>query len=123
MSSKYLYILLDIDDTLLDFGSSEYVALTSSCEQFGVDFSDELLLTFRSINHDLWSRYERKEVTLNHLRHERFRKLISCVDPDIGVDEFGSHFITKLVASPVLVDGAKELCQFLVGRFTLCLLS
>ena len=123
MPSHYTHILLDIDDTLLDFGGSEHIAMAAACARFEVDYTEELLSAFRHINHDLWSKYERKEVTLTHLRRERFNKLIRCVDPEIVVDDFGSHFISTLVDSPVLVDGALDLVKYLSERYKICLLS
>ena len=52
----YKYVFLDMDDTLLDFGAAERVALTRAYQELGIRVSEALLDRYHVINNEHWER-------------------------------------------------------------------
>ncbi len=67
--------LLDLDDTLLDFGQAERANLTYSLAACGVEADDALIRLFHVINDALWKALERGELTRERLLALRFERL------------------------------------------------
>ncbi|MFZ5351812.1 MAG: YjjG family noncanonical pyrimidine nucleotidase [Bacillota bacterium] len=74
----YDIILMDLDNTILDFDSAEKDSFRKVIESIGLNYTDELLQRYKKINESLWSRLEQgklsKEVVLN-TRFSEFFKL------------------------------------------------
>lgn len=51
--------LFDLDQTLLDFHASEYIALRTVLTGSGLSFSDEIYRAFRAYNKSLWLELEK----------------------------------------------------------------
>ena len=54
------FLLLDLDDTILDFQKAEHVALSKTLTCFGLDPSEEVLKRYNKINRAHWEALERK---------------------------------------------------------------
>lgn len=80
----YDIILMDLDNTILDFDVAEKDSFRKIIESTGLNYTDELLQQYKKINRSLWNRLEQgklsKEVVLN-TRFSEFFKLY-----DIQVD-------------------------------------
>ena len=89
----YKTILLDIDNTLLDYPKAEKYAIKATFEDFDF-FSngsesefEEIKKEYKVINDLLWEKLEKGEITSTELKVERFRmehfflmKLKRCVN-------------------------------------------
>ncbi len=81
-------LLMDLDNTILDFTRSEKEALTYMLKHYGVTPSDELLNKYASINQKYWGLLEKKEALredIVYLRFEEFFK--TCLDREINGHE------------------------------------
>ena len=56
-------IFLDLDDTLLDFGAAERVAVSKTFREFGLEPTEALLRRYSEINKQQWECFERGEIT------------------------------------------------------------
>ena len=56
-------ILLDLDDTLLDFGAAEHAALTRAFAEFGISTDEAVMRRYSEINANCWRRLERGEIS------------------------------------------------------------
>ena len=54
MSMKYQVILLDADNTLLDFDACEHKAFFCAMQDLGMDATDALYDTYNAINAQCW---------------------------------------------------------------------
>ena len=68
-------ILLDLDDTILDFHKQERIALTSTLNKIGIEPSEETLALYSRINLAHWKRLEIGELTRYEVLHGRFTEL------------------------------------------------
>ena len=58
------YVLLDIDDTLLDFGKAEAAAIKKTFDRIGVPSTPEVIALYSRINDEHWAMLERGELPL-----------------------------------------------------------
>lgn len=56
---NYELLLFDVDGTFFDYDYTEKSALISSLTEFDIEFTEEFLSIYRSINHDIWKEFER----------------------------------------------------------------
>lgn len=106
--------LFDLDQTLLDFHASEYVALKTIINSNGYDFSDELYNFFKARNKELWLEYEKGLITRNGLFETRFKLLFEKCGADTKKMELlkiNGDFISEMSRNGVLMSGALELLQ------------
>lgn len=67
-------LLMDLDNTILDFTRSEREALTKALEHYNIKATDELLEQYALINQKYWALLERKEVTREEILYKRFEE-------------------------------------------------
>ena len=75
----YRYLLIDNDDTLMDFHLAEQHALGDTLRRHGIPDSEDILSQYHAINQALWKALERGETTQAKLKVERFRQLLAAL--------------------------------------------
>ena len=101
--------LFDLDQTLLDFHASEYIALEKVLKENGFLFSDEIYRAFKEYNKTLWPELEKGNITRQELFAKRFRYIIlQCGgDPEaFDLLKINDDFIRIMSQNGVLMDGA-----------------
>ena len=66
-------ILLDVDNTLLDFNKCAEYAMRAACKKMGVEFFGGMTVVFHEINNRLWLGIEKGEITKAQLHRNRWR--------------------------------------------------
>jgi len=116
---KYTALLLDADDTLLDFKSAEKHALAEAFDSLGLPYGDGIFDVYHRVNDALWKAYERKEIEKSAIRVGRFRDLFAETgmkgDPEILADEY----VEKLSMQGQMIPGARDFLEKLQGKFEL----
>ena len=77
---KYKYIIFDLDDTLLDFRAVERIALEEVFIHYDIDYSQENIQKYRSINDTLWSQLEDGLVSKDEVLYSRFAYFFNEID-------------------------------------------
>ena len=67
-------VLMDIDDTLLDFGKCAEQAMRIGFAEWGLPYDDSTYATFTRINDGLWLMIERGELTTQQLFEFRWTR-------------------------------------------------
>lgn len=116
-------ILIDIDDTLLDFNECSRYSMKCALEKRGMAYSDVLYATFHRINNGLWQDLEKRIITKDELYRIRWNKIFDALGIDADGVDFESDFRRGLAESAVLVDDAKALLEYLSGKYTVCAAS
>lgn len=116
-------ILIDIDDTLLDFNECSRYSMKRALEKRGMDYSDTLYETFHRINNGLWQDLERRIITKDELYRIRWNLIFKALGMDADGVDFERDFRRGLAESAILVDGAKELLSYLSEKYTVCAAS
>jgi 2-haloacid dehalogenase len=110
---KYDVILLDVDNTLLDFTKSMQAALKETLEKFGVIYTDKIYARYNEINDNGWLRFERGEIEKGRMLIERFETLFAEIGLHIDCSTINDEYLTALSRYAFVLPGAKELCEAL----------
>lgn len=92
--------LVDMDDTLFDFGRTEQINLTNTLARFGIVIDSRGRLRFHMINQQLWEAYERGEITKEQIKTRRFERLF---------DEYGYSGNIAAI-SDAYFESFKDIC-------------
>ncbi len=112
-------VLIDIDDTLLNFRKSAETAIRLCFEKYGLDFTPNVIETFHTINDELWRKIERKELTKPELYNLRWVTIFSALGIDRNGVEMESLFRSTLSGIAEPVDNAYELLEYLYKKYPL----
>ena len=116
MKKNYDTLLLDADDTLLDFGKTEKAALENTFDEYGLKLTEEIRAIYKTINHELWSAFERGEITKETITSTRFSRVFDTVGYRVDGRTFHLDYQKALGRGYFLIDGARELCEKLAGK-------
>lgn len=117
-------VLIDIDNTLLDFDEAIRTSLQVGFKKFGLgEFTEEMFVVFNRINTAMWQRLEKGEIDLAQLKKERYNAVFKELGVDFDGVEYEKWFRTYLYDCVIPVDGAFELLESLKGKYTLCTAS
>lgn len=121
---KYELLLLDADDTLFDYKKGEEFAFFKSLEEFGISYEfDSYLDQYRSINSRIWKEFERKEITAEELKTERFKRLFEATGLDKNPADFSNTYLKNLSYATFLIPGVDELLNELSGNIRLAIIT
>ena len=105
----YRYLVVDNDDTLMDFHRAERHALTDTLRSHGIPDGQETLALYHHINQALWKALERGETTQAKLKVERFRQLLAALGKEeSAAAALGEDFATALGQYHFLLPGAED---------------
>jgi HAD superfamily hydrolase (TIGR01549 family) len=114
-------VLIDVDNTLLDFDGYVKFAMKTGFEQFGfIKYEDWMYDEFCVINHGYWSAYEKGEVSYEYILNNRwdsvFEKL-GIVGDGVAFEKF---FKGTLFNNAILINGAIDALKYLSGKYVVC---
>lgn len=127
----YTDIFIDFDDTIYDTHGNAVIALGELYEHFELgrffDNLDAFTTPYWTANIELWGQYSRGEIERDYLMVERFRRPLSCGK---GLDtskafclEVSDKFLELCSVKSNLVEGARELLDYLHGKYHLHICS
>ena len=112
-------ILLDVDNTLLDFDKSATEVIKKLFSKMGLTYTDNVFRTFIRINDGLWKKIEKAEITREQLHNIRWDTVFS----ELGITADGKRaeklFLDGLHSVAIPVDGAKEILGYLSAKYAL----
>ncbi len=110
-------VLIDIDNTIIDFNASAYLAMRNAFTVFGLEVPNELFPTFKRINDGLWQRIERGELTREGLHKVRWNAIFNELGVKFDGVLFEKRFLAELFNSAVPIDGAREILEYLSEKY------
>lgn len=119
----YRAILIDLDDTILDFGTAEHVAIAKTFRDIGLEPTAELLRRYSEINLSQWEAFERGEITRDTVLIRRFELLFRELGLSAEAQRVEDIYRGYLGIGHYFVDGAVELLEYLAPRYDLYLAS
>ena len=117
------YVLLDIDDTILDFKKAEAIAVKKTFELMGIAADEKLIARYSEINQRQWERLERGELTREQVLVERFRILFDEIGVSAPAEMAQVTYENLLSIGHYFIDGAEELLNELYGKYELYVVS
>ena len=94
---RYRYLLIDNDNTLMDFSAAEHKALNETLEAAGLPTDEDTVAAYVRINDALWKALERGETTQAALKIERFAQLLDYLGmPRDTAPQLGAAYAENL---------------------------
>ncbi len=110
-------VLIDIDNTLLDFNKCASFSMRKAFEDIGLKAPDNLEAEFHKVNNALWLGIEKGTVTKDELHDNRWNMILK----NIGIEYDGvileKLFRKYLDVSREPVDGAVEILKYLSSKY------
>ena len=103
------FVLLDLDDTILDFGYSEAVALQSLLREYGLEPTESIVRRYSEINDSYWKRLETGELTRAEVQTGRFSELFSEMGVVADAADANARYKELIAGVCRYVDGAEAL--------------
>mgnify|MGYP002766993314 FL=1 len=111
-------VLIDIDNTLLDFDAGTKLAIKTLFPKYGIPYSDGVLKTFASENAKLWDKIEKGELTKDELRRIRWNTIFRVLGVECDGEKFEKDYEDIVANTAVPIDGSEELLKYLKQNFS-----
>ena len=112
----YKFLLFDLDHTLLDFDTSEDVALTQLLKEEGVADIQAYKDYYVPMNKSLWKDLEEKKITKQELVNTRFSRLFAHFEIEKDGVYLAERYQFYLAQQGQVFSGAMELLDSLIDR-------
>ena len=121
---KYDLILFDLDGTLFDYDKAEKYALENTFAEFGIlRISEKLTLNYKKVNHEIWQKFEEKQITAEKLRTERFKILFEKEKLEFDPVKFSKKYLSYLSQADFWLDNAEEVVKYFFGKVIMILIT
>lgn len=119
----YEYLLIDLDDTILDFKKAEAEAIGNTIGQFGLEPDGEVLHRYHLINKAHWEALERGELTREQVLVGRFSVLFREFGRQVDPVACARDYEKNLSQGHWFLPGAEEALEALSKKYRLYLAS
>ena len=130
---SYKYIIFDVDDTLLDYGSAFHTAEKAIADYLKVEYSEEYIMLSEKLGWKAWKEAglndtDSEDVQKNYHTYyyqylrQHYRALIEAYDAKISVEELVELYIKSVASSKVFMEeGTLEVYKGLAKNYRLVL--
>ena len=116
---KYTTLLIDADETILDFSKAEHEAFFIAMESRGVRANEEIYKQYSAINLALWKAYERGEIDKSVIPTRRFEQLYERLSIPGDPIAAAEAFVSALTLQGHLLHGARDFLEEACRSFDL----
>lgn len=116
-------ILLDLDNTILNFSVAERMAAKNALLTAGIQPTDEMLTRYHEINEDQWRLLELGEICHEQIKVRRYELLFEEAGIDKSPLETANIYESLLGIGHYFMEGAEELLRKLSGEYRLYLVT
>ncbi|MBQ3132613.1 MAG: YjjG family noncanonical pyrimidine nucleotidase [Clostridia bacterium] len=114
-------ILLDLDNTILDFARAERAAASKALAATGIQPTEEMLQRYHEINDDQWKLFELGRLEREQVKVRRYELLFAEMDIDASPSETARVYEGFLAMGHYFMEGAEELLETLSPEYRLYL--
>jgi 2-haloacid dehalogenase len=120
---KYKTLFFDADDTLLDFGAAESLALRLLFKDQKITLTAELEAHYKELNQGLWRAHEEGKIERDELLNTRFSLLFKEYGKEVDGVLLEENYRMYLEEGNQLVNGALELMKELKKKYDLYIVT
>lgn len=117
------FLLLDLDDTILDFHKAERIALSKTIRDFGMEPTEEILELYHKINRWHWEQLELGKLTRAEVLVNRFGVLFEKLGREVNAVACAHSYESNLSIGHYFLPGAEEAVKRLSQSYRLFLVS
>lgn len=119
----YTTLLFDIDDTLLNFTTTETRALEKIFAHYNIPYTTPYITQYKEINHALWVSYEQGIINQQDILNTRFKSFLSLHGYEVNGTAVDQQYRDYLSEGHDLIDGAKALIEQLYNHADLYIVT
>ncbi|MCK8521648.1 YjjG family noncanonical pyrimidine nucleotidase [Aquimarina sp. D1M17] len=127
MNKEIKHIFFDLDHTLWDFDKNSFFAFQMVFEKFKVAIGvNQFLESYKPVNMKYWKLYREERVTKLELRRGRLIEAFGLFEieyPIQVIDEMSEDYISFLPLNNYLIDGAKDLLDYLEPKYNMHIIT
>ena len=117
------FLLLDLDDTILDFHKAERIALSKTIRSFGIASTETILNRYHEINKWHWEQLEKGKLTRPQVLEGRFVQLFRELGQEVSAADCMKSYEHNLSIGHYFLPGAEEAVKRLHEKYRLFLVS
>ena len=117
------FLLLDLDDTILDFHMQEAVAIRKTLSAVGITPTDDICNLYSKINLRHWKMLENKEITRETLAWHRFWELFEVLGVEGDPQKTGELYWDHLSSGHFFLPGAEKAVKSLAEKYKLYMVT
>ncbi|MDD6320117.1 MAG: YjjG family noncanonical pyrimidine nucleotidase [Oscillospiraceae bacterium] len=121
----YTCLLMDADNTLLDFDAAEREAIADTLSHYGLPHDTDAIDTYHRVNRQLWDSLAKGELNRNKLFAIRFSRVLQAMglpEPENG-REMNDYYEGELAKHADLIPGSLSALEELGEVATLAIVS
>ncbi len=119
----YKILIVDFDNTLIDFDIMERKSLEQAFECNGISFTERMINDYARINEKMWENFEKGILDKATLKVERFKVLFDKYKVDVSPIKCSEDYLTFMPDNIYFIDGAKELLDYIKDDYTTVLMT
>ena len=117
------FLLIDLDDTILDFQKAEHIGLCNTLRHYGVEPTEETISSYLQINQAYWHALERGEMTRKQVNEGRFETLFRQLGREVDGGACAAYYLSQLALTHDYLPGAEEAVRRLAQKYRLFVAS
>ncbi len=122
-SRRFTTLLMDMDNTIMDFDASEKEGLCEVLRMNGFTPTEELIARYHTINQSWWQAFERGDITREQIFENRFPQFFATLGKEIDAPQVEKAYRAKLSAGAQVLPGAKDACEYLSQKYDLYIVT
>lgn len=117
-------LLIDVDDTILDFSGGELIAIKSTLKAFDLPTDDATCEIYHQSNIAMWQAYERGELSKPELVIKRFADFLQKINhSEIDPKALNEEYFIHLSIQHDYIEGAKEFLEKIKEFYRIILIT
>lgn len=117
------FLLLDLDDTILDFQKSEEYGIRKTLNDAGIEPTEPICQRYSQINKEHWKRLERGEITRERLLVSRFEQLFQELGSHADPARSAVEYMDNMSSVHFFLPGAEEAVHALSQKYRTFIVS
>ncbi len=117
------FLLLDLDDTILDFHRQEHFAIRKTLSAVGIEPTDDVCNLYSKINLRHWKMLETGEMTRETLAWHRFLELFEALEVEADPHKTAQLYWENLATGHYFLPGAEKAVKALAKKYKLYMVT
>ena len=117
------FLLIDLDDTILDFKAQEDAAIVKTLTAAGISPTEEIIARYSQINKEHWTRMEKGEIDRQQVLFGRFQVLFGELGVEADWEKAALGYMENLSEGHYFLPGAEDALASLSRKYRLFIVS
>lgn len=119
----YKLVILDLDNTLIDFDVMEHKSLVACFKKHQLPFEQKYLNAYSAINDRLWAGLEKGEYEKKAILTLRFKKWLDHFKLEGNPVLMNEDYLGQMATYAEFIDGAKPLLDYVKDKYKVVMIT